>query len=97
MLKKIIFLSLLSLTSFLANSANLIDGEILYKESCIRCHEDNITENNFVVNIKELKDKISGCVYHLQLPWNDTDIGDTAAYLDKKYFFFDEEGIDFID
>jgi hypothetical protein len=84
-----IFTLLLSLTS-LTSQANIIDGEILYKESCISCHGDSIAEASSIYSIKQMKKKIKGCVYYLDLPWNKQDISDTAEYLDVKYFHLDE-------
>ena len=69
---------------------NIVDGEILFKESCIRCHGETLAEYSAIITTKKLKDKIRGCVYHLDLPWHDSDIADTAHYLDKKYFNFEE-------
>ena len=72
------------------NAANIIDGEILYKESCIECHESNPSEEMLIFSMKKLKNKIYGCAGQLNLPWNDQDIDDTAEYLDVKFFHFDE-------
>jgi len=72
------------------NAANIIDGEILYKESCIECHESNPSKEMLIFSMKKLKNKIYGCVGQLNLPWNDQDVDDTAEYLDVKFFHFDE-------
>ena len=73
-----------------ANAANIVDGEILYKESCIECHEANPSEEMLIFSMKKLKNKIYGCAGQLNLPWNDQDVDDTAEYLDVKFFHFDE-------
>ena len=72
------------------NAANIIDGEILYKESCIECHESNPSEEMLIFSMKKLKNKIYGCVGQLNLPWNDQDVDDTVEYLNVKFFHFDE-------
>jgi hypothetical protein len=72
------------------NAANIIDGEILYKESCIECHESNPSKEMLIFSMKKLKNKIYGCVGQLNLPWNDQDVDDTVEYLDVKFFHFDE-------
>lgn len=74
----------------LAAQANIVDGEILYKESCIGCHGDSIAEASSIYSIIQMKEKIKGCVYYLDLPWNKQDISDTAEYLDVKYFHLDD-------
>jgi hypothetical protein len=84
-----LFLSIILLTE-LVDSANIIDGEILYKESCIECHETNPSEEMLIFSMKKLKNKIYGCVGQLNLPWNEQDVDDTAEYLDVKFFHFDE-------
>ncbi len=71
-------------------AANLIDGEILYKESCIRCHGSDIHKEIALEDIVQLKVGIQLCVNALYLPWNQTDINDTAGYLDSQYFHFDK-------
>ncbi len=73
----------------LALPVNLVDGEILYKESCIECHQGNLEEESYIFDMETLTDKIGICAYYLNLPWNEQDIQDTAGYLDKKYFDFD--------
>ncbi len=82
------FLTILVFNS--ANAANIVDGEILYKESCIECHESNPSEEMLIFSIKKLKKKIYGCVGQLDLPWNEQDVDDTVEYLDVKFFHFDE-------
>ena len=80
----------ITLLSNLAFAVNLIDGEILYKESCIRCHGNDIQQEISLNNIEELKVGIEMCVDALNLPWNQIDINDTAGYLDVKYFHFEK-------
>jgi ABC-type histidine transport system ATPase subunit len=73
--------------SNLVNSANITDGEILFKESCIQCHE-NPAEEMMIFSMQNLKKKIYGCAGQLNLPWNEQDVDDAASYLDVKYFHF---------
>lgn len=85
--KSYIFI-LLIIFSNLVHSASISDGEILFKESCIQCHE-NSSEEMMIFSMNKLTNKIYGCVGQLDLPWNEQDVEDTAAYLDDKYFHFD--------
>ena len=87
---KVVCLYFVAFESSLVNAANIIDGEILYKESCIECHKANPSEEMLIFSMKKLKNKIYGCVGQLNLPWNEQDVDDTAEYLDVKFFHFDE-------
>ena len=71
-------------------AVNLVDGEILYKESCIQCHgiDEDLSENSLMDSVDPLKEKIFDCIYRLDIPWNEHDIADTAGYLDIKYYHF---------
>ena len=80
---------LMIFASSLVKSANIIDGEILFKESCVQCH-DKPSEEMMIFSMKRLKNKIYGCVGQLDLPWNEQDVDDTAEYLDVKYFHFND-------
>lgn len=88
MLKLVLTLYFVSLSSF-ALEPNLIDGKILYEESCAQCHGSDYYLGlgmDEMTNIYEILHWVEGCSKHFHLGWNDQDITDTAHFLNKEYF-----------
>lgn len=71
---------------------NLADGQLLYDESCAKCHHTPYQSLgwNEMTSKREVSHMVSACSDHFQLEWNDQDIEDTTEFLNTEFFFFDK-------
>ena len=86
MLRTLILAALLSS----AVHANLSDGQLLYEESCAKCHHSPYQSLgwNEMTNILEVRHMVEACSDYFQLDWNQQDVRDTVEYLNNEFFFF---------
>ena len=87
-----LLVTILFLPFSLMAEPNIIDGKLLYGESCAKCHGTEyyqglgMSEPNDVV---ELTHWVDTCSQHFNLDWNDQDIEDTVHYLNREFFRLD--------
>ncbi len=91
-MKYSIVLLIALLPSLALAQPNIVDGKLLYEESCIKCHSDPYLSIglNEMSNPIELSYMVNVCSEHFQLNWNQQDIEDTTHYLNTEFFRFDK-------
>ncbi len=71
--------------------ANPSDGQLLYNESCAKCHHTPYQTLGWaeLTNRFELRHMVGACSDYFQLDWDRQDVNDTVEYLNKEFFFFE--------
>ncbi len=66
-------------------------GEILHKEHCQECHQNDIYESpdRKVENLSQLNERVKQCELMNELLWFDEDVNDVTSYLNQNYYRFD--------
>lgn len=67
-------------------------GELLYKNHCQKCHDNNIhsRENARATTIGELRTWVISWSAHSGFDWRDEDIHDLVDYLNNRFYQYDE-------
>jgi hypothetical protein len=89
-MRKLLFVLFLPFS--LMAEPNISDGELLYGESCAKCHGTEYYQGlsvEEVTNTFELVLWVDTCSKHFNLDWNDQDIKDTVHYLNREFFKLD--------
>ena len=87
-----LLLAVLFLPLALMAQPNIVDGKLLYEESCAKCHGSDYYQGlsvEEVTNTFELMHWVDTCSKHFNLDWNDQDIEDTVHYLNREFFKLD--------
>ena len=71
-----------------ANSADRKRGELLYKNSCTKCHtsQAHIRTDRKAVNIGAIAYQVRRWVINNKLKWTQEEIDDVVHYLNVRYY-----------
>jgi len=74
-------------------SPDLNQGQKLYEENCVSCHQSEVytRADRKVTTLKGLTSQVRRCELMLGLKWFDEDVDNTAAWLNKHYYKFPVE------
>lgn len=82
----------LGFSPFAQAEGDIAKGEKLHNENCFKCHDTSVytRKNRLIHTLGDLKNRVRFCESNNGLNWNDQQIGDVAAYLDKNFYRFTE-------
>ncbi len=85
--------------AFPAAAADLRHGEALHQANCIACHADRVggdgsalytRADRRVKSLSGLESQVRRCRDNLGITWFDEDVTDVAAFLNARYYRFEE-------
>ena len=91
--KKFALSSLLMVSlSVSVNAADIEEGESLYQDDCVACHDSSVftrpAEERKVNDLEALKKQVHRCVMMTELGWFEEDEENVVEYLNTNYYKF---------
>lgn len=92
-IRNILLTFCLTLFATFAYSASIEDGEEIFSEDCVECHDSSVftraPEKRKVNDYEALKKQVHRCVVMTELSWFEEDEANVVEYLNTNFYKFD--------